>query len=555
MDSEVLFVMLFLIFIIVIAYIFISSKCNCSCGVREEFACSCANGTPKDNWWTYWCPGGGGAKAKLVGNNDMCKSCNPGYELEHYYYKTLRDNQGKWTYRNNCIPDPSYSAPLTCPSGKKVVSGTCVDCPSGTFKSGNNSSSNCSPCTTKCPAGEELNNPCSIRSGSNTATCTECPTGTYKSGYNENSCTPCKTDNECPVGQVIRNSCPAGSTSDTTECYHAPINCPAGKEEQYNANKYNGSNLPRGGPECVPCPQGKFKTGYNKNSCSPCKTSDSDCPSGQKLTNNPCPRGSRTDTTTCTTIQNSPAGGGGGGVSTLQNGGKDGAPPSGSNNYRQESNTIYLGYSAQPKKGYYPLGASSLFIYDLDDAIAECDSRNAVSDGQCGAIYEVKTGDQYTYFAVSLEEEMKVQNNISSDHDGKKRIFDYSNIIAVNENVEYKYLRNDIDYSAMPYGRKTNHYDLSNNRSGIGYLPKARNRLYATNLEEAIGICNTKDDCATIYDYSDTSGRMYYFYSRNNAEATLEQQRNNEGVISSGDDIDYWKSWSSRAKYRYPKNP
>lgn len=116
MDSELLFVMLLLIFMAIIAYVFLN--CNCRCNIQEGFPndkmtlfnkilqanknnCTCENGVAENSNYGI---GSQLCKGKpydyLIGNNDLCSGiCNSDDYVDTGYNQ---DDGGK--YFRKCMP-------------------------------------------------------------------------------------------------------------------------------------------------------------------------------------------------------------------------------------------------------------------------------------------------------------------------------------------------------------------------------------------------------------------------------------------------------------------
>ena len=453
MDSEVLYVMLFIIFIIVISCIFIFSKCKFSCGVREEFACQCTNGTPQDNWLKPYCnsPPYGFFKGQ-----DLCKSCDPGYKRERedrdYIWAGYHNQYGS-QYRLRCIPDPSYSEPApepepepapasapacrsceddsrerygtACPAGYP----TCQDIPSSYKKSNKNnfilgdkvevSNQNCDwqeTTDTKkikryddkmCSNATDYIDQSSIGSGRGAAQAmTIKDLSTYCNSID--GCYGWARDNQQGDHKVKICKKGTGSTDisdnsryDVYTC-NSDYVCPAGYELKFNSNenKY----------ECSICPEGKYKSGKNANNCVPCKSS---CPAGKQL-GGTCPSGSTSDTKTCTNIPGT--------------------------SYEQQSFPT-LKHGSFNYTGYYPntrkIPNSKLLkrlgINNLTSARDQC---NTMGD-DCAAIYAYQYGNKMYYYAVDRTAEDKVQQIIANG----EVTTDEQPFIIFNGGMKYKYVK------------------------------------------------------------------------------------------------------------------
>lgn len=414
MDTEVLFVILFLIFISVIAYIFIFSKCNCSCGVREEFSgrCPCAHGTGSTSRW-YCRPGS--RFAYVLGGNDYCASCDNG-SVKNWVKKSNGWSKecpapppqltgagagggGGISDCRSCEDNSRERYGTGCPGGYP----TCQDIPSSYTKTnktdfvlGNKvevSNQNCdwqettdtkkikryddklcsnatayidqyafggSRGTVQAMTIKDLTNYCNTQSG--------CYGWARNNQQGDHKVKLCKKNAN---GETSLNN---NSHYDVYTC-NSDYVCPAGYEliSDSSKNKY----------ECSICPEGKYKSGKNANNCVPCKSS---CPAGKQL-GGTCPSGSTSDTKTCTNIP------------------QDTAPTSG-NAYTEVATT----YSPSIRRY---MGS---IIDSLDKAKDKC---NEMGDRRCGAIYRLKYPSRDYYFSVTREQETAINNGHSRSPDNQ----------------------------------------------------------------------------------------------------------------------------------------
>ncbi len=243
-----------------------SAYCTCAAGnyfVSSSSCVACADGTSNaastnTNMDTYCepCPAGTYSSSNT---NYMCNTC-PG---------STTSNSGS----NYC----------TCPAGKHLTGGSCVDCADGTTSSSSSyySSSSTSPCFACTSAGYVSNSgnghictACSqgtYSTTSNMGICTTCPTGTSNTGTANTYCTCPEGSYFYPAGaDYICISCPDGTTataSTTTSKILACWNCATGtysttltghKCVACGINTYNDADVGQG--VCAACPTGTAPT-------------------------------------------------------------------------------------------------------------------------------------------------------------------------------------------------------------------------------------------------------------------------------------------------------
>ena len=331
MDTEILYVILLLIFIAIIGYVFYN--CNCSCGVREGFSnrCPCAHGTGSTSGW--YC-GPSARYAYVLGGNDYCVSCN------HGSVKGWKTNEKGWAKECPAPPPPSAPAPAPdpAPSNANCSKGPCPESTirhgttcqtdgyptchdnTNTYKKSNKnnfvlgdkvelSNKNCDWQETNdskkikryddkiCTGVTGYISQSSIGSGRGGA---QAMTIKDLTNYCNSvpSCYGWARNNQQGDHKVQLCEKNASSTTSLNNNSHYDVYtcnsdyvCPSGYELKFNSseNKY----------ECSTCPAGKYKSGKNANDCVPCKSS---CPPGKTL-NGSCPAGSTSDTKTCVQIE------------------------------------------------------------------------------------------------------------------------------------------------------------------------------------------------------------------------------------------------------------
>tara|TARA_B110000259_G_scaffold182275_1_gene225628 strand:- start:5125 stop:6498 length:1374 start_codon:yes stop_codon:yes gene_type:complete len=457
MDTEILYVILLFVFIGLIAYVFLNCNCRCDGGgdVREGFSnrCACANGTGSTSRW--YCGPGNQYGARTFGNNDYCISCNQG-DLKQWYKK-----DGKWA--RECPGTPPSAAAAA--AAEKAAADKAAADKAAADKAAADAAASCRDCEDE---SREQYGECQ---SSGYPTCQDDP-DTYTKSHGHVNYTlesgievqkqGCKWDEQNDGDKIKRfddkicsnatdniqigtnrssaqqytikelsnhcNSVPGcyGWARDTQQGDHkvklckkekastTSLNnsnnydvytcnsnyvCPDGSELKSSNNGNNKTNY------CNPCPAGKYKSGINANNCVPCKSS---CPSGQAL-NGSCPKGSMSDTKTCTKIE------------TGQN-----------NSWEIIKNEVT--YDGEKNYGYYPKRIRGL-QGNLNDSKTKCVEMGT----ECAAIYEY----QYTwngakslyYYAVNVDSEKEAMDDINN---GTVTSLDN---ITLNGGMKYKYLK------------------------------------------------------------------------------------------------------------------
>lgn len=232
MDSEVLFVMLLLIFMAIIAYVFLN--CNCRCNIQEAFSntkmtlfrqileanknnCTCENGIAENSNYgigSQVCRGK--TFNNLIGKNDLCTGICESDDYVDTGYE--QDDEGK--YFRKCI---QKNRKAYCPLGKyRNEYRKCVPCPVDTYRSDKNTNY-CLPCKSSCDNGKILSGKCRPGSTSDTTICTDKDNGTESESYEE-------IDNK-----ITYYSTPNSNTSQEYDGYY-----PSGR---YTALKSNNAEL------------------------------------------------------------------------------------------------------------------------------------------------------------------------------------------------------------------------------------------------------------------------------------------------------------------------
>ena len=241
---------------------------------------------------------------------------------------------GTQFYSQNCSRTSNAvcdSCTSTCPPGQRLIpctnftQGDCVACEDGKFKTGQNSDTTCTACSTcaanqfvlqnctsssntvcgnctlSCQAGFYLT-PCTSTTSGN---CTACGDGTFKlaSTPAATSCTSCTLS--CPVNQYITSNC---TSSQDITCGRCLTSCPAGQYLEPCTQYSNGTcksctlgqdfkSLAGNSTRCTACTASCAPGMYMSKNCT--LTSDAECTPCSPT----CPAGKFF--TGCTTFQNS----------------------------------------------------------------------------------------------------------------------------------------------------------------------------------------------------------------------------------------------------------
>ena len=204
---------------------------------------------------------------KSTSGSGTCLQCEPGtYALEGYTQCniTLTVHGTTSTPAPTTSPVPTTTAPLTsCNQGSYLMSGQCIECPTGKYQPDNNS-----PLTSclQCPNGTysfNYNKWMSIYMLSDAnkcltagTTCKDCPAGTYMD-YRSSYICECSA---CPVGSIQLNT----GQSSCALCAPGTFTLP---NTDYCFKCWPGSYSNRSSDDCMACTAGTYFTGYGMTAC------------------------------------------------------------------------------------------------------------------------------------------------------------------------------------------------------------------------------------------------------------------------------------------------
>ncbi|XP_071129047.1 uncharacterized protein [Mytilus edulis] len=251
------------------------------------------------------CPAG----QKYDKDDSKCEDCGLGYyqEKEGQFYCEWC-GLGKTTRETNTT-SVSLCYDVCLPGKQLSASGSCVDCPEGTYKNVGAKCIACPPGTTTLTTGASLQKDCNIKACEagykrvGTDTCEKCPIGTYQPQKWQTSCLSCggdsyRTDQEASTSQDdCKYFCPSGYEAVVTSCvpclegffkdntdsiYGKCKQCPYQTTTVNIASKSlkdcSVFNCPPGyksdtlGTRCEICPLGTYQPHHNETTCYPCST-------------------------------------------------------------------------------------------------------------------------------------------------------------------------------------------------------------------------------------------------------------------------------------------
>lgn len=159
----------------------------------------------------------------------------------------------------------SLQLAATCPAGRYLDAGNCVDCPPGSYCPGDDTKIFCATGTFASTQGASSCQNCqpgTYAPSVGSMSCTDCPTGKFSASAAASVCTDCAAGKyNDQVRQTECTDCPAGRFSTATAAISNStcVNCAAGS---YSASA--------GSSSCTDCEVGKFQPSTGETQCYSC---------------------------------------------------------------------------------------------------------------------------------------------------------------------------------------------------------------------------------------------------------------------------------------------
>lgn len=261
----------------------VCSSCSTACesGVKYE-AVACTHSSNRlCLTCRSSCPAGQELTGACVSADRQCSACQSGQ------YKATVGSQSCQSCATGCAASEYLSG--TCNATSSPVCRSCLtQCSAGEYLSGecdgSRSQPECKPCTS-CSAGQYARTACSSSDGGKDTVCanctSRCPTGSYMaqpcSPHQDAQCSLCRTASDCALDEVLLGTCNTTSNPTCAPCHPDCRSC-SGQGPNQCLTCPRGLSFHQG--SCLTdCPTGKYKSEQSdgQSVCLPCDDSCGEC--------------------------------------------------------------------------------------------------------------------------------------------------------------------------------------------------------------------------------------------------------------------------------------